>query len=492
VLLGTQEPSLLLRAADEATLDAGIEATDLAQAYGVRLDLAQRIALEVGMALTAEGKWAAQTVGHAVPRQNGKGDVIQWRELYGAVVLNERIAHTAHEVGTAKEAFKRMEGFIQSHPDLRALVAKITYGNGDWAITFKSQSFIIYRTRTNGGLRGYDEIDLLIVDEAQHCRDEHLAAITPTQAVSANPQTWFAGSPGLSSSDVWWRMRLQAIRGEQGPWAWIEHTSERCMWDERRGRVVSAAPAAEDEHGWALSNPAYGFRIGGGGAGSRRYFMSQLIKLGEPLFLREHCGVWDPMAGDEGVDPKLPQDEWERCTTLQPPPQEVGAVVFGVDVHDGWGAVVAATGRKQSSFVEVVEYDKGDGWIPARIVKAVADWEPIAVVFDGTNGESLAVLGATREALEEAGLDPDVIRVAGSREAKQACADFLHAVTNETVKRPKLEHDQLFEAGRIAPARVVGDAWVWDRVLAPRSIAALAAATWARSGLGDGEAFWFY
>jgi len=306
VPLGWQEPQIWLKPAGVHSLDAAREAVDFANGYGGCLDPSQEITLETCMGETAEGLWAAATFGDAESRQNGKGDSIQWRELYGATQMHERIAHTAHEVPTAKQAFMRMEGLIDAHPDLRRLVRPggIKYGNGDWGIEFKTGAFIIYRTRTGTGLRGFDEIDLLVIDEAQHAQEEHLAASAPTQAVSKNPQLYFAGSAGLSSSVVWWRLRMQAIRGEVGSFGWCEHTAEVVSFDDK-GRLVSVPPDPSDETAWAMANAAYGTRIGGGGSGSRRFFESRLSTMGPEKFAREHLGVWDPLPSTEGPAPKL-------------------------------------------------------------------------------------------------------------------------------------------------------------------------------------------
>jgi hypothetical protein len=68
-----------------------------------------------------------------------------------------------------------MEALIQGHPDLRRLVKRFRYANGEQAVEFKSGAFIIYRTRTGSGLRGWDEIDLLVVDEFQDTSPIQLA-----------------------------------------------------------------------------------------------------------------------------------------------------------------------------------------------------------------------------------------------------------------------------------------------------------------------------
>ena len=71
------------------------------------------------MGTQSDSRWAAAIAAHAMSRQNGKGDEIEDRELYGLLILGEAIVHTAHEVATAKNAFERLEARFQNHRDLR-------------------------------------------------------------------------------------------------------------------------------------------------------------------------------------------------------------------------------------------------------------------------------------------------------------------------------------------------------------------------------------
>jgi hypothetical protein len=464
VPLGWQEPQIWLKPADVHSLDAAHEAIDFANAYGGNLDRSQEITLETCMGETVDGLWAASTFGDAESRQNGKGDSIQWRELYGATQLHERIAHTAHEVPTAKQAFMRMEGLINANPDLRRLVRPggIKYGNGDWGIEFKTGAFIIYRTRTGTGLRGFDEIDLLVIDEAQHAQEEHLAASAPTQSISRNPQTYFAGSAGLSSSVVWWRLRMQAIRQEVGPFGWCEHTAEQVFIDER-GQLVSIAPDPSNETAWAMANAAYGTRIGGGGQGSRRFFLSQLAKMGEEKFAREHLGVWDPLPSQSGPPAKFDAGKWADTATRQLVKVEPGACTLAYDVHNGWCSVSISNGSLSASHGEVIEHRKGTGWLPARLVELEQKWKPTAIGLDGGNGEAVAVLGQVREVFDDAGLDTEKLKPLTLGQYKAACGDVFDAVANGRASRPRVEPDQLQSAGEVAAERRIGESWVWDR-----------------------------
>lgn len=62
------------------------------------LDEWQRFALDCMLGERADGKWAAFETALIVPRQNGKGSVLEARELAGLFLFGEQlILHSAHE-----------------------------------------------------------------------------------------------------------------------------------------------------------------------------------------------------------------------------------------------------------------------------------------------------------------------------------------------------------------------------------------------------------
>jgi hypothetical protein len=56
-----------------------------------------------------------------VPRQNGKGEVLMARELFGMFELGEMsIVHSAHEFKTSERHFRGCEAVIKRCPELLA------------------------------------------------------------------------------------------------------------------------------------------------------------------------------------------------------------------------------------------------------------------------------------------------------------------------------------------------------------------------------------
>jgi hypothetical protein len=106
---------------------AGVEAVELAASAGLVLDEWQAFVLESSLRERRVGdelKWSAFEVGLIVSRQNGKGSILEARELAGLFLFGEQlILHSAHEFKTAQEAFRRVLSLVENTDDLRKRVA---------------------------------------------------------------------------------------------------------------------------------------------------------------------------------------------------------------------------------------------------------------------------------------------------------------------------------------------------------------------------------
>ena len=63
------------------------------------------------MAVDEDGLWLHAKFGYAVPRRNGKGEILTIRELYG-IQNGEHILHTAHRTTTSSSAAKTLLLFL--------------------------------------------------------------------------------------------------------------------------------------------------------------------------------------------------------------------------------------------------------------------------------------------------------------------------------------------------------------------------------------------
>ena len=177
---------------------AGPETIELAASSGLILDPWQGDVLTDSMGERDDGKWQTSEVGLIVPRQNGKGSVLEARTLGGLYLLNEQlILWSAHEFKTAREGFLRMRALVDNYDHLRKKVRAIRTAAGEEGIELLNGSRLRFIARSRGSGRGFSG-DLVILDEAYALSDEAMAALMPTLSARPNPQIWYTSSASSS------------------------------------------------------------------------------------------------------------------------------------------------------------------------------------------------------------------------------------------------------------------------------------------------------
>ena len=213
VLQGAQEPRFLLTPARWSP--AGQEAIELAASAGLILDPWQELVLHGGLAEAPNGRWQCPEVGLVVPRQNGKGAILEARQLAGLFLFDEQlILHSAHEFKTAADSFRRFLALVQNTPDLNRRVHRVRTSHGDEGIELKTGQRLRFVARSTGSGRGFTA-DCIILDEAYNLSAAGMSALLPTLSAVANPQIWYTSSAPLPriESDT---LRRLCKRGRDG------------------------------------------------------------------------------------------------------------------------------------------------------------------------------------------------------------------------------------------------------------------------------------
>lgn len=474
-------PGLLVVPAGAASLDEAHAAIELWEHYSRKtLDGTQRLSVELMMAVDAGGKWAASTTGREMPRQNGKGVEIEVVELWGLVQRAEAILHTVHDaVLLASQAQQRMLQVLE-RPDLRKRIKRKWLGTGQQMIELRNGGTIWYRTRTGGGGRGVDDIDRLVVDEAQHATEEQLAAISPTMLANANAQLNAMGTSALvGKSEWWWGVRKRALSADPGAFAYLGHTAEKVRLTAD-GRVEQDPIDPHDRRLWKLANPA---------ANSDRSDVmesleEQFQRLTPESFAQEHLGVWAPPADQQG-DPKLPRDAWAASARVsKAEARSFGPVVLAFDVDlDGASASIGfAAGLVTDPYVEVLDHGREVGWLAQRVVDRYLELaekrsKPLAIAYNNA-GPAEAAVGAVTVALRDAGISLDVLSPLTAGGYRAACGELLAAVTERRLLRcHELEQGPLDLDASDATERPLAEGWVWHRRQATVPISPLVAVT---------------
>jgi hypothetical protein len=247
-VIGAQRPRV--ESSPKAARTSGDDAVELAGIAGLDLDPWQQHVLRVALGERPDGKWSALEVGLIVPRQNGKGSVLEARELAGLFLFGERtIIHSAHEMKTAVEAFLRIRDLCKNTPELDEQVRAYYQSNEKTAIELKNGQRLRFMARSDGSGRGFTG-DTIILDEAYNLPHATLRAIFSTmsaKSINGNPQLWYTSSAGMENSEVLAQVRERGIKG-----------------DKRLAFLEWSAPDdsdLDDRTAWALANPGLNIRI---------------------------------------------------------------------------------------------------------------------------------------------------------------------------------------------------------------------------------------
>jgi hypothetical protein len=427
-LLGAQRPRVSTYPTFRSS--AGQEAAELAASAGLILDDWQRHVLEIGLGERADGKWAAFEVGLIVGRQNGKGSILEARELAGLFLFGEQlILHSAHEFKTAQEAFRRVLGLIQNTPDLEKLVSRVRTSHGEEGIELRSGARLRFVARSTGSGRGFSG-DVVILDEAYNLPAQAMGALLPTMAARPNPQVWYTSSAGTDDSEVLARVKERGAEGS-GRLAFFEWSAD-------------ARADLDDPRAWAAANPGLGIRI------LPEFVEAERSALPEIEFARERLGIWADGRRDAAIDRAL----WASLVDADCDARSPVAFALKINAERTKGSITAAIRRPDGLVqLESIDYRPGTAWMAERAAALNADWSPIGFAVNPAAPE-----GSLIPALQAAGIEPVLIT---GREEAQACGAFFDALVDKRIRHGNQA------AWNIAAEQVVkrpmGDAWVWHR-----------------------------
>lgn len=446
-LLGVQTPRLLVRPSDVLS-SSGAEAVELAASAGLHLDPWQCLTLDESLGERADGKWAAFEVGLVCQRQNGKGGILEARELAGLFLFDEGlILHSAHEFKTAAEAFLRIKALIDNTDDLRRKVARIRTSHGDEGIELLSGQRLRFVARSRGSGRGFSG-DCVILDEAYNLGPEAMGALLPTLSARPNPQVWYTSSAPMASSVQLHAVRQRALSGGSARLCYLE-------WS-----IDPDADAPDDPASWAKANPALGIRI------DVDFVRAEFEAMPRSEFLRERLGVPDMPRGSSVA--LIGPETWD--TLADPASEWTGTPVGVVDVSPDGHASMALGGMRSDGLrhIELVDNRAGTAWIAERRAELSARYGIVRWLRDPAG-----------PAVELAGEWVDV----KTREFTEACAGFLRDVLDGHGFRWRCPAD-LEQALQVARENATqgmrGDgAWVWSRRRSGADISPIVALTLA-------------
>lgn len=462
----------------------------LAGAAGLVLDDWQRYVLERGLG-RANGKWSASRVGCWVPRQNGKGGIIEALELFWLFGSRERlILHSAHEYKTAQEAFLRIRDLIQACPDLDRMVNLYRSGAGEQGIELTKKaggSRLRFVARSNSSGRGFSG-DKIILDEGQYIEEAMMAAMLPTLSARPDPQVWFFGTPP-EKPDAWvYGLRSEGETGKPRL-AWFDWGTDLNPLDPHN------APRWLDRDLWFETNPAAGIRIdeetiedesGPAGLGA--------------TFPMERLGAWLPYDGDAGL---LDAKVWAAMADAAAKRAAGADIALAFDVtplRDHASIALYSVTDSGRELMQLIDHRPRTDWLVDRLVELRSVLNPICLAYEAKNGAhaflpDLKVFGIVRPAdREDWDQEPrrgDLLEL-DTGMAVDAVGQFIDGFRAPPLevgaqKVPRYVHadqEPLNTAVKGAVSRPVGDGGqiAWGRKASEVNIGPLQAITEARYG----------
>lgn len=409
------------------------------------------------------GRWASLTCGLSVPRQNGKNALLEVRELFGMVGRGEKFLHTAHEVKTARKAFKRLLYFFGTRPDdpaakfpeLNELVSEVRNVNGQEAVILKNGGSVEVVARSKNSGRGFT-VDVLVMDEAQEMTDDDLEALMPTtsSAPLGNPQWIFTGTPPSprANGDVFTRTRLEALSGKAKRLAWHEWSCE-------------ADVDLDDHASWQQANPALGTRL------QLDVIEGERSRFSDDGFARERLGMWAGSQSQTVID----SESWSQAADAASMPTERLALAVDVSPDRAVASVALAGLRPDGRWhVELDEHRAGVAWLGSWLTDRCERNAIRAVVID-----AMSPAATLTDELQRAGIK---VTTTDAREMAGACAQLLDGVLAGQVLHT--DQPQVNVALSVARKRPLlnGEAWGWNRKNSTSDITPLVACTLALWG----------
>jgi hypothetical protein len=407
-LTGSQEPTHLI---EPDYLTSEWESCHDINAVG-KLNLLEwqdRI-LKGWLGINEMGRWAAQTCGGSIPRQNGKTlGVVVPRCNYGMIAHGEEIIYTSHLQKTSTETFESIASFFDRKA-LKKYVKDIKTALGREQVILNNGGRIKFLARTRNGGRGQHG-DLLIFDEALELDADSQASFLPAISASSNPQVIYISTPPTAKSDcgVFRDIRKRALSGETDRMAW-------CEWS------VDEIGDVKDRKRWYATNPSLGILI------QESTVEAECEQMDADTFARERLGWWSKTLTEQ-AEHVIDVSDWNACKVDSAPD---GLIVYAVKFSpDGSIGTLAKCTKPENGkpFVYVVDARSMSGGLSWFADNLAARKDKAAqIVIDGQSNAQ-----ALNDILLDRGVPPKVIKRPNTSDVIASNSALVNAVKTRDV-----------------------------------------------------------
>jgi len=439
---------------------------DLCAGVGIVFDEWQDGLGRAILAKRANGQYAAGIGGVvlSISRQTGKTFTIGSMIVALCILFpGLKVVWTANRGRTSDETFKSLQGMVK-RKRIAPRILSVRTANGQQEITFTNGSRMLFGARELGFGRGFEDVDVIVFDEAQILSQKALEDMVPSANVATNPLVFLMGTPPKPSdpSEAFSSLRRGALSGELDDVLFVEFSA-----DENAD--------SEDRQQWHKGNPSYPHRT----PESAMLRMKRL--LGNDSFRREGMGVWDRYATTSSL---IPAARWGGLRVYEAPPGTVGyGVKFSADGSRVALAVAVRPDDDSPVHVEVVRSESmalGTAWLvdgDEKFAGLAARWHGcLGIAIDGKSGSGQLV-----NALRAARVPARVIVIPTLDQVISAHSMLLEAVVSDPAGVSHFGQAGLDDAVAGATKRPIGKSggWGWQPIGDAVDVTPLEAVTFA-------------
>ncbi len=299
-------------------------------------------------------------------------------------------------------------------------------------------------------MKGFDDVALLVLDEAQILSEWAHGTMVPTMRASTaeyGPQLLYAGNAVDQDKDdhaiVWTRLRQRGLEGDDESLAYFEYSLD-FETPEEVPEDVARDPERWREVNWAMVR----------GRVTEAHMQKEMRILGWRQFITELLNVGDYPDPDLIGNSEISDEAWASCedekSVLEDP------VCISFDVSPGRRTSISAAGLNENEkwHVELVANRAGTGWLPEKLADLCQKHEVVELVCDGF-GPANSIAARVEE---QTGLS---VRRLKTGEYADACGQFANGV--EESEFVHMGDEELTTSVRGARTRPLVDRWAWSR-----------------------------
>lgn len=422
-----------------------------ARTFGRTFDQWQKDIGKLTLAKREGGLYAAAIGGVvlSIPRQTGKTYLIAWMVFALCTLVPDlTVVWTAHRTRTSDETFEKMKAMALRPKVAPFISGKPRTANGQQQIVFVNGSRILFGAREQGFGRGFDMVDILVLDEGQILTENAMTDMVPATNAAPNGLVIIMGTPPRPKDpgEVFAARRQDGIDGDLDT-LYVELSAER------GAKII-------DWRQLEIANPSFPHRT------SKTAILRMQKLLGSDInFYREAYGIWDDASG--AAKRLIPADAWGE-TAVSEAPEGVRSIAITFDFDGSRQAVAGAVKYDDGIHVELVGAHSGPADLgTASLVTWLADdperperWRSLANIAIAGGGEAAAL----HDALHKAGVPKQMMHIMKTPEVLAANAALLDAVRDRTLTHPAVVdgvEDALDGSVAVCDQKIRAGGWSW-------------------------------